>query len=144
MIIKHSGEFTQKIFLFDLILNWTLGLALLFFPEVINRLTFKTALFGPMLYTLLGVLFLLFAFWQTGVHLLKKVFRPFNLAFAAVMAIIPIILLTQALLSFNSLIHPLILLLLWLGNTYMFLLTAWYLYAIFLFSYQNRRSKPGR
>ena len=137
MIIKQSDTFTQKLFVFDLTLNWTLGLVLVFFPEIINRLIFKTPVFGSLFYITLGVLFLFFAFWQTVVHFLKRVFRSFNLAFAAVMAIIPIILLTQALFSFHPLIRSLTLMLLWLGNIYMTFLTAWYLYAIFLFSYQN-------
>ena len=138
MDINKSIMFTKNIFRFDLMLNWTIGLGLTLFSSFIDRLLFHEQFIEKKLYFILGILFLGFALWQTVVYFLKQICRPFNLAFAAILAVIPSIALTGALIVFGTQMRILPKVLLWTGDLYMLLLTAWYLYGIFLVSHQKK------
>jgi len=123
---------TKKIFKFDTGLNWTIGLALLILPAVVDRLIFIYPVINRNLYLILGLIFVFFAFWQSIVIYKDRICRSINLIFAALMAVGPVILLTQALIVFQQGLYILSMLILWLANFYMLLLTALYITTLFI------------
>lgn len=116
----------HRIILGDMLLNWLLGAALLAFPQGVDRLIGQAPVLPVPVYRLLGAAFVLFAAWQTWVVRQGKI-GPAGLIFAALMALIPFVLLTIALVFVDLPLRPLWRIILWAGNIYMFGLGSWYL-----------------
>lgn len=127
MNLERARQITlYRIILADMLLNWVLGIVLIAAPGMAGSLLSRTPLFPPLVYRLIGVVFVLFAAWQTWIVRRGTVGAP-GLIFAALMALVPVILLTSALLFGRLPLYPLASVLLWIGNLYMLLLSAWYL-----------------
>ncbi len=133
---RPTDEFTQaahdftlrKLFFGDMLLNWFLGVALAALPGVADRLlSTGPPVLPPVAYRLIGFGFLAFAAWQTSV-IVRRRLTPAALAFACLLAEIPVVLLAVALLFMGLPLKPFWRALLWVGNGYMLLLGAWYLF----------------
>jgi hypothetical protein len=111
----------------DTILNWFLGCVLLVFPSRVDSTLGQHSLAPLLVYQVIGGGFLLFAAWQT-VMAIRRRLGPWGLVFAALMAEIPVILLTVVLVFMNLDLLPAWRLVLWLGNGYMLLLGVWYVF----------------
>lgn len=117
----------QRIVPADMLLNWFLGAALTGFPAAVDRLL-GTAPFLPLwIARAIGMIFLLFAGWQTVIVARRRMGRA-ALVFSAVMALVPVLLLGIALLFMGLPLRPGWRIALWAGNVYMLLLGCWYLY----------------
>jgi Kef-type K+ transport system membrane component KefB len=125
---EAAHRFTvQRIVLADMLLNWFLGAALTGFPSAVDRLL-GTAPFLPLwVARAIGVIFLLFAGWQTVIVARRRMGRA-ALVFSAAMALVPVVLLAIALLFMGLPLRPGWRIALWAGNVYMLLLGCWYLY----------------
>jgi hypothetical protein len=121
----------RRLFFGDMLLNWCLGAALTFFPAATDHLIGTSPVAAPVFYTVIGVLFLLFAAWQTTVIARRRMGPP-ALIFAAVMAEGPVVLLTAALLFIDLPLRPGWRAALWAGNVYMLFLGVWYLFVAWL------------
>jgi hypothetical protein len=119
----------RRIFFGDTILNWFLGVLLTFLPGWADRTLRRSAepLLPASAYRVVGVVFLLFAAWQTAVLIRGRMGAP-ALWFAAFMAEGPVMLLTAALVFLNLPLKPGWRIVLWAGDIYMFLLGLWYVY----------------
>lgn len=127
MSFEKLNTLTRKIVAFDIVINITVGIFLVLFPDYINRFLFNKQILPPWLIAAIGFGFLLFAIWQVAFFIKPQGFTIRNLRFAAVLAWIPCLGLTFALLSEiggQLLIFPRIIL--WVGNIYMLLLGGLY------------------
>jgi hypothetical protein len=127
---KNDGSTGWKIayrfFIFDTWVNWGLGiLFILFFRRVETFISDRRILPGYF-WIISGIGLLLFGFWQTYV-LVKRKFSPDARLFSCIMAWLPFIALTYALLFMQFPIRPLACVLIWIGNVYMFALGVLYL-----------------
>lgn len=128
MDAKRLSEFTKRLFSADAGLNVFLGLLFILFPVWTDQILTRSRLLPPGIYRVIGAVFLLYAAWQVLVLQKNRVTTRDALPFAAVMALVPFILLTTALVLADL---PLILfwrILLWIGNIYMLLLAVWYVF----------------
>jgi hypothetical protein len=127
---EKAHRFTvRRIFFGDTVLNWFLGALMTFLPGLADRVLRSGAgpLLPPGVYRVIGVIFLLFAAWQTAVLVRGRMGAP-ALWFAAFMADAPVVLLTAALVYLNLPLRPGWRIVLWVGDVYMFLLGLWYVY----------------
>ncbi len=137
MIDHPAGEFTRRahdftlnrLFLGDTLLNWFLGIGLTAWPAFVDRLVGSAGMpiMPLMVYRAIGVIFLLFATWQTIIIARRKL-GPAALIFACLMAEVPVVLLAVALLYMDLPLRPVWRAILWVGNGYMLFLGAWYLF----------------
>jgi len=115
---------TLRVFFGDMLLNWALGVFLMFLPDFA-----RSAIGAEPLplggWRILGTLFVLFAIWQTWIVRGWNI-GPDGLWFACWMAWIPVILLTMALLYSNLPLREGARAVLWVGDIYMWLLGSWY------------------
>lgn len=111
----------------DAVLNWFLGFTLVFFPSGVDGLLGQRPLAPELVYQVIGGGFLLFAAWQTVIVIRRQIGPP-GLVFAALMAEIPVILLTIVLVFMNLDFFPVWRVILWIGNSYMLLLGVWYIF----------------
>ncbi|MBN1430252.1 MAG: hypothetical protein JXB07_17920 [Anaerolineae bacterium] len=128
MTLSDAMSFTLNyLFRADMWLNWFLGCVLCVFPSFVDGLINLRPFLPLLVYWVVGVGFLLFAAWQTIV-VVRRQLGPGELVFAAVMAEIPVVLLTVALISMSSALHPVWYVVLWVGDGYMLFLGAWYIF----------------
>ena len=132
MMYHKISDLVQKIFLGDMLLNWGLGIILTLFSRRADGILMQKSLFPPTFYLILGVIFLCFALWQTVIFRHKRLTNKTTLIFAAIMSLIPFLILTWALVTFRNHLHDWIEVVLWAGNLYMLLLGAWYLFTAHL------------
>lgn len=127
--VRRAHDFTlNQLFLGDTILNWVLGVVLTFFPRGVDRvLSTAPPMLPAIVYTAIGIGFFFYAAWQT-VILVRQQMGPPALIFAAVLALIPFLGLTAALVFMGLPLKTGFRILLWVGNIYMLLLGIWYLY----------------
>ena len=134
---EHAHDFTLKhLFLGDMILNWFLGGILLFFPMLVDMTLGVTLIIPLVIYRFIGLLFWLFAAWQSWMFRRGRL-GLLGLIFAALLAFIPVIALTVALVFMDfplrigwRIIH-------WIGDVYMFFLCAWY----FLLAWKGHQNR---
>ena len=112
----------------DNILNWFLGIALSFFPAIVIAGLSDQAILPESIIRIVGIIFLLFASWQIWSIKTRRINQPSSLIFAALMAVIPVILLTAALIFLGDALITFWRIILWAGNIYMLFLSAWYLF----------------
>ena len=127
---RRARNFTlNRLFLGDMLLNWFLGIVLIAFPTFVDRLVGAagTPIVPLMVYRAIGTIFLLFATWQTVVIARQKLGLA-ALVFACLMAEVPVVLLTIALVYMDLPLRPVWRAILWVGNGYMLFLGAWYLF----------------
>jgi hypothetical protein len=128
MTAEQAKNFTLKRLIFgDMLLNWCLGIIFTIFPLPVDRVLGQVSLLPPSIYRVIGVGFLLFAAWQTWVVIQGDI-KPGGLIFASLMAEIPVVLLTIALLFMDFKLRPGWRIALWVGNVYMLLLGVWYVF----------------
>ncbi|MBN1311022.1 MAG: hypothetical protein JXB30_06345 [Anaerolineae bacterium] len=128
MTLDNAMRFTLNyLFRGDTLLNWFLGVVLLVFPSQVDGLLGQRSLLPPSIYLFIGGGFLLFAAWQTIVVIRRRLGST-ALIFAALMAEIPVLLLTVALIYLHSDLHPIWRVVLWIGDGYMLMLGAWYVF----------------
>jgi hypothetical protein len=97
MEAKQAHWFTvHRIILGDMILNWFLGVVLLVLPEEVDRVIGQAQIMPSALYRIIGVCFALFAAWQTWIVRREHIGAP-GLIAAALLALIPLVMLTVAL-----------------------------------------------
>lgn len=131
MTKTNRKELTLKIIQYDSYLNWFLGIFFIANPNLL------LSYFSPYLqlpfsfWLLLGVGFILFAFWQTFFIIRPNKINSTQLQAAAALAWLPVLALTFFLALIPYVFYPNALLLLWIANIYMLLLGAWYLYVSF-------------
>lgn len=118
-------SYMKPLIIFDNILNYLLGIVFAFFPLTFQSWISPNEILPKWLWILFGIGFLLFAGWQT--YNLKKGFSKRDRVFASVMALIPVVALTIALLLPLKL-YLVARILLWLGDLYMFVLGILYLH----------------
>ncbi len=111
----------------DMLLNGILGVGLAFIPAAIDGWLGKVPLMPTPVYRVIGVLLLLFAIWQLWVVIRQEI-GPGGLFFASLMAEIPVFILTSALVFMDLPLHIGWRIVLWVGDAYMLLLGAWYVY----------------
>ena len=121
-------EFTRRLFSADAGLNVFLGMLLTFSPAWTDQIITRSRLVPPGIYRFIGTIFLFYAAWQLLVILKNRVASRDAMIFAAVMALVPVILLTAALLYADLPVVLLWRIILWMGNIYMLLLAAWYVF----------------
>lgn len=117
----------------DMILNWFLGIMLLIFPRFVDDLIGTAPILPSLIYQAMGILFLVFAAWQVWILRCNDIYEA-GLIYAALMAEIPVIALTIALVFWDAPIYPLVRVLLWVGNIYMLFLGAWYFFLAYWIS----------
>jgi hypothetical protein len=108
-------------------LNWFLGCVLFLFPSRLDSLLGQRLLLPLLIYWVIGGGFLLFAAWQSVV-VIRQQLGSTALIFAALMAEIPVVLLTITLIYLHSDLRPMWRAVLWIGDGYMLLLGAWYVF----------------
>jgi hypothetical protein len=128
MTIEQATDFTIKVIVrADMILNWFLGVILIMFPAQVDAIIGQRTVLPESLYRVMGTLFLVFAAWQAW-KVVTRTIRPKGLVFAALMAEIPVVILTVALVAMHLPLEPFWRVVLWIGDIYMLLLGAWYFY----------------
>ncbi len=138
MKVEQAKTFTLKQLIFgDMLLNWFLGIIFALFPLPADRVLGYAPLLPPMIYRVIGLGFLLFAAWQTWVVIQGNV-KSGGLIFAALMAEIPVVMLTIALLFMDFKLRPGWRIVLWIGNVYMLLLGVWYVFVARMLNSQTR------
>lgn len=126
--VEKARTFTLRRIVFgDMLLNWFLGAALSFFPALVDGLLGRAPLAPPIAYRVIGVLFLLFAAWQTFI-VVRRQLGVGALLFAALMALVPVVLLTVLLLFMSLPLRIGWRIVLWVGDIYMLFLGCWYLF----------------
>ena len=128
MDASKQVQFTRTLFIADMALNVFLGSLLTILPAWSDRIITSSRLVPPVIYQIIGVIFLLYAAWQIWVIIKGQVTSSDAKVFAAVMALAPVILLTTALLFVNLPLKLYWRIILWIGNSYMLLLAAWYIF----------------
>jgi hypothetical protein len=111
----------------DMYLNGFLSCILLAFPLQIDRAIGQQPLSPPLVYRVIGLGFLVFALWQVVVVLRGRL-DVAALAFAAFMAEAPVVVLTVMLIFMELALRPVWRAVLWIGDGYMLLLGAWYIF----------------
>jgi hypothetical protein len=97
MALDTLQGLTRRLFAADTIINWIIAGALLLFPTCVEGLLAGGALLPKAVYAALGAGFLIFAIWQTVVIWRRTVIERGVMGFAALMALLPAILLAAAL-----------------------------------------------
>ncbi|MBN2422925.1 hypothetical protein JXB41_06885 [Candidatus Woesearchaeota archaeon] len=121
---KTLESYTKKIIVLDNLINWFIGIALLFFTRFSRGLLSENMFFPMIFWKGLGLVFLVFAAWQD--YTIAKGISKTDYRFASVMAILPVIGLSYALLFMDLGLFYYTEIALWLGNIYMAVLGAWY------------------
>jgi hypothetical protein len=138
MNVERAREFTLRRIIFpDMALNYFLAAVLLAIPGVIDDIIGSAPILPPLIYRIMGLMFLGFAAWQTWVVRRNIIAEP-GLIFAGLLAEGPVIALTLALLFWNVPIYPIPRILLWIGNIYMLFLGAWYFALAYWISKQRK------
>jgi len=107
-------------------LNWLLGFVFSLFPLRVEKLITFEPLLPRFIWVAIGIVFLGFAVWQTGV-VKRRDLSPNELVFAALMSWVPVMLLTLGLLM-DFPLFSWSRVALWVGDVYMLILGGWYLY----------------
>jgi len=128
---QDAQKFVLQILFGDMLLNWLLGAALVLLPARVDGVLGRAPLLPPALYQAIGAIFLAFAAWQLRVAT-RRTIGPPGLVFAALMALIPVILLTVALLFMDFPLRSVWRAVLWVGDIYMFILGGFYLWVAHL------------
>lgn len=95
-------------------------------PSLVERVLFIRSTLPPGWIILLGAGFLLFAIWQSVIIARGEIINSKVMAFAALMAVLPAIILGGSLLFSRLPWHPRSRTVLWIGEVYMLSLGAWY------------------
>jgi hypothetical protein len=124
---QRAFEITMKvIFPVDNVVNWLLAAALVLAPITFEQFITRVPLLPAIVYRIIGAGFVVFALWQDWI-LMRKRRALMDMWVAGVLAILPAIALTVALIAFEQFLHPGALTGLWVGNVYMIVLGVWYL-----------------
>ena len=126
---QAAHRFTlRQLFLGDTLLNWFLTAVLIAVPRTVDHVLGSAPVMPPIVYRAIGAAFLLYAAWQTVILVRKGHMDPADYAFASGMALVPVVLLTAALLFLPVPLRAVWRIVLWVGDVYMLFLGAWYIY----------------
>lgn len=118
---------TKKIVVADMWLNWIIGGTATFLPFQFSSWLSQDPILPAIVYVLIGVGFLLFAYWQWGLLRSGDKFLAKDLKFSAWLAIGPVVLLTIVLfLPIAAKLHLISRIVLWIADVYMLMLAGWY------------------
>ena len=124
--MKDIGErITKPVFLADSFLNLILGLFFIVTPERVDNLILVKRLIPRYVWILIGAGFLYFAYWQIRSFLRERLTHG-AFVFSFFMSIIPAILLLVLMVVFFSYLSRIGIVLLTIGDIYMFFLAALY------------------
>jgi hypothetical protein len=98
MQLTQAKALTRRVVFGDMLLNWFLGALLTFLPGIVDQILGSAPLLPRGVYRVIGILFLAFAAWQTWAHATERTTTTASLIFAALLALVPVVLLTIALL----------------------------------------------
>ena len=115
-----------RFFIFDTFVNWALGILFIFFFRYVETFISNEKILPDYFWIISGVGLLLFGFWQTYI-LITRSFTANARMFSCILAWLPCIPLTYALLFMGFPIRPLAGIFIWFGNVYMFTLGVLYL-----------------
>jgi hypothetical protein len=115
-----------RFFVFDTLVNWALGMLFLFFSRQVESFISDQQILPGWFWMIAGAGLLLFGFWQTYI-VATAAFTPIARLFSCVLAWLPFVALTIALLCMGFPVRPLARVLIWTGNIYMFTLGVLYL-----------------
>jgi len=132
----HGWETAYRFFIFDTVVNWVLGILFIFFFRRVELFISLHKILPDYFWIISGTGLLLFGFWQTYI-LIKRSFSPNARLFSCILAWLPCIPLTYALLFMGFPLKPLALCLIWAGNVYMFTLGV-----LYLISWYKSKNKP--
>jgi len=132
-VLDKFNKAAYKFFVFDLFLNWILGILFIFFFRLMESLIGHSQLLPGYLWIIIGTGLLFFGIWQTYIVIGKKFDKNTRL-FSSIMAWACFLLLTYAMVFMNFEIYYIARIVIWIGNLYMFFLGL-----LYLISYRNLR-----
>lgn len=139
MSAERQNEIAVRLLTGDRILNVILGVAFIAIPGPIESILGDGPLIPYVAWRVIGVIFVLFAIWE---HIVIR--RPplsiASLAFASFMALLPVLLLTAALLFLPVPLNTFGRVILWAGDVLMLLLGVYYAQVI----WRTKREEPAR
>lgn len=109
----------------DANVNVILGVIFIAIPDTIEDVLASAPLIPFIIWRVIGVIFILYAVWEVIV-VRRPPLSASSLAFASMMALVPVVLLTTALLFGDFALRPLGYILLWIGDAVMLLLGSYY------------------
>ena len=125
MNAEQHNAFAIRILKVDAVVNVIIGVLFIAIPGLIDDLLGSAPLIPFVIWRIIGASFILFAIWE-GIVVRRPPLSTASLAFASMMALVPVVLLTIALL-FGG--FPLLLfgrIILWSGDLAMLLLGSYY------------------
>jgi len=123
-------DFVRKVIIADIAINLVSGTLCVFFPRILNSALFSERALPWWVFLETGAGFFLFATWQIARFIKPKGLTIGNLRFAAVLAWMPILALSAALLSsLGDKLRTISEIFLWTANIYMLLLGGLYWFA---------------
>lgn len=131
MNTKTIQDTTKAIVWVDLTINILLGFWLSLFPEASDRIIGTEPVLSIFYYRMIGFGLLLFAAWQIWMIVRKQIITRPYLVIAIILAVLPIIALTSALLLGDFPLVQIWKTIIWIGDGYMVLLTTWYLVTLY-------------
>jgi hypothetical protein len=118
---EQYNAFAVRLLTWDRILNAILGVAFIAIPGPIESVLGEPPLIPTVVWWVIGALFLLFAAWEQIV-IRRPPLSIASLAFVSLMALVPVVLLTAALLFLDIPLNTFGRVILWAGDLLMLLL----------------------
>lgn len=137
MSAERLNALAVRILKGDAVANVIIGVALIAFPAPIESALGYAALMPFIIWQIIGAVFLVYAVWEFIV-VRRPPLSAASLAFASMMALVPVVLLTIALLFGNFALRPIGYVVLWIGDAVMLVLGSYYAQVI----WRMRREKP--
>jgi hypothetical protein len=125
MNAEEHNAFAVRVLKADTILNIILGVAFVAIPGPIESVLGDGPLIPFIIWRVIGVIFVLYAAWEIYVTR-RPPLSVASLAFASVMALVPVVLLTAALLFLPVPLNTFGRVILWFGDGLMLVLGSYY------------------
>ena len=126
MTRDKASQLTFSIIRGDNVVNWALGTSLILVPDFFNRIFFGHEVLSHWIYIVVGLGLVWFAAWQVETFLKPQKLEVTTLRFSAIMAWLPVLALSAALLGLGRRMLVLSQVVLWIADLYMLLLGGWY------------------
>jgi hypothetical protein len=139
---EQYNAFAVRLLTWDRILNAILGVAFIAIPGPIESVLGEPPLIPTVVWWVIGALFLLFAAWEQIV-IRRPPLSIASLAFVSLMALVPVVLLTAALLFLDIPLNTFGRVILWAGDLLMLLLGVYYAQVIWLTKREEAKASAG-